>query len=165
MILRKQNRNQAPYRDTCRIRRHLFNQKTLIDRWQIPIMRHLREVVLIKLYWKQIHEETKLRILISEYVHLKKLDVLENWVKMHQVRELEEELVKRGVIWDRNCDLLGSQSIFTSSLQLYMWILISALTMRSLAPCSYSWTNPRPVMMRKQFEDPGRSCHLCQTQA
>ena len=119
----------------------------------------------MKVYWEQIHEEIKLQIVISEYVHLKKLDVIENWVKMHQVRELEEELVKRGVIWDRNCDLLGSQSIFTSSLQLYMWILISALTMRSLAPCSYSWTNPRPVMMRKQFEDPGRSCHLCQTQA
>ena len=69
----------------------------------------------MKLYWKQLHEETKLQILISEYVHLKKLDVIENWVKLHQVRELEEELVKRGVIWDRNCDLQGSEHLYVES--------------------------------------------------
>jgi hypothetical protein len=69
----------------------------------------------VKVYWKQIGEEVKLQILISEYVHLKKLDVIENWVKMHQVRELEEELVKRGVIWDRNRDLLGSEHLYVDS--------------------------------------------------
>jgi hypothetical protein len=69
----------------------------------------------VKVYWKQIGEEVKLQILISEYVHLKKLDVIESWVKMHQVRELEEELVKRGVIWDRNRDLVGSEHLYVES--------------------------------------------------
>jgi hypothetical protein len=69
----------------------------------------------MKVYWEQIHEEIKLQIVISEYVHLKKLDVIENWVKMHQVRELEGELVKRGVIWDRNRDLLGSEHLYVES--------------------------------------------------
>lgn len=69
----------------------------------------------VKVYWKQMSEEVKLQILISEYVHLKKLDVIENWVKMHQVRELEEELVNRGLIWDRNLDLLGSEHLYVES--------------------------------------------------
>jgi arginine decarboxylase-like protein len=69
----------------------------------------------MKLYGNQISSATKVQILISQYLHLGKLEVIEDWVGMRQVHELEEELSKRGVIWDRNCDMMGSEHLYIES--------------------------------------------------
>jgi hypothetical protein len=66
----------------------------------------------MKLYWNQISTATKVQILISEYVHSGKLEVIE---EMPQVHELEDELGKRGVIWDRNFDMMGSEHLYIES--------------------------------------------------
>jgi hypothetical protein len=60
-----------------------------------------------KLSWSQLSMPTKVRILVPEYVHLRKLGVIEDWVRRPQVHALEEELARRGVIWDLNGDPTG----------------------------------------------------------
>jgi hypothetical protein len=69
----------------------------------------------MKLYWNQINTATKVQILILESVHLRKLEVIEDWVGMRQVHELQEELTKRDVMWDRNCEMMGSEHLYIES--------------------------------------------------
>jgi hypothetical protein len=69
----------------------------------------------MKLYWNQINTATEVQILILEYVHLRKLEVIEDWVGMRQVHELQEELTKRDVMWDRNCEMMGSEHLYIES--------------------------------------------------
>ena len=64
--------------------------------------------------------DTKVRILVSEYVHLRKLGVIEDWVRRPQVRALEEELARRGVIWDLNGDPTGSEHLYIESAALHV---------------------------------------------
>ena len=73
-----------------------------------------------KLSWSRLSTPTKVRILVSEYVHLRKLGVIEDWVRRPQVRALEEELARRGVIWDLNSDPTGSEHLYIESAALHV---------------------------------------------
>ena len=73
-----------------------------------------------KLSWSRLSTPTKVRILVSEYVHLRKLGVIEDWVRRPQVRALEEELARRGVIWDLNEDPTGSEHLYIESAALHV---------------------------------------------
>jgi hypothetical protein len=69
----------------------------------------------MKVYWNHMHTTAKVNILISEYTDFGKLDVIEHWVQTRQILELEQELAKRGVVWDRNWDILGSEHLYIDS--------------------------------------------------
>ena len=73
-----------------------------------------------KLSWSDLSAPTKVQILVSEYVHLGKLGVIEDWVRRPQVRALEEELARRGVIWDLNGDPTGSEHLYIESAALHV---------------------------------------------
>jgi hypothetical protein len=74
----------------------------------------------MKLYWNLLSTPTKVRILVSEYVHSRKLGVIEDWVRKRQVHTLEEELARRGVIWDRNRDPTGSEHLYIESVAVHV---------------------------------------------
>jgi hypothetical protein len=73
-----------------------------------------------RLSWSDLSAPTKVQILVSEYVHLGKLGVIEDWVRRPQVRALEEELARRGVIWDLNGDPTGSEHLYIESAALHV---------------------------------------------
>jgi hypothetical protein len=77
-------------------------------------------IPLEKLSWGDLSAPTKVRILVSEYVHLGKLGVIEDWVGRRQVRALEEELARRGGIWDLNRDPTGSEHLYIESAALHV---------------------------------------------
>ncbi len=62
-----------------------------------------------------MHTTAKVEIIISEYTDSSRLDVIEHWVQTRQIHELEQELAKRGVAWDRNCAFLGSEHLYMDS--------------------------------------------------
>jgi hypothetical protein len=69
----------------------------------------------MKVYWNHMHTTAKVNILISEYTDFGKLDVIEHWVQTRQILDLEQELAKRGVAWDRDCDISGSEHLYIDS--------------------------------------------------
>jgi hypothetical protein len=73
-----------------------------------------------RLSWSDLSAPTKVQILVSEHVHLGKLGVIEDWVRRPQVRALEEELARRGVIWDLNGDPTGSEHLYIESAALHV---------------------------------------------
>jgi hypothetical protein len=74
----------------------------------------------MKVYWNQMHTTAKVEILVSEYTDSGKLDVVEHWMQTRQIHELEQELAKRGVAWDRNCDILGSEHLYMDSASVHV---------------------------------------------
>ena len=74
-----------------------------------------RELKSMKVYWNHMHATAKVSILVSEHMDLGKLDVIEHRVQARQIHELEQELAKRGVAWDRNWDILGSEHLCIDS--------------------------------------------------
>ncbi len=62
-----------------------------------------------------MHTTAKVNILVSDYTDFGKLDVIEHWVQTRQILELEQELAKRGVVWDRDCDIFGSAHLYIDS--------------------------------------------------
>ncbi len=70
--------------------------------------------------WRRLGTPTKVRILVSEHVHLGKLGVIEAWVRTRQVHALEASLARRGAIWDRNREVAGSEHLYIESAVLHV---------------------------------------------
>jgi len=69
----------------------------------------------MKLYWNDLSDTTQVSVLVSEYVHMKKIEEIEKWVALCETHLIEEELFQRGVLWDRNHEFLGSEHLYLES--------------------------------------------------
>ena len=69
----------------------------------------------MKLYWDELADTTQVYVLISEYVHLKNIEELERLVLQGATEVIEDKLLQRGVIWDRNHEFMGSEHLYIDS--------------------------------------------------
>ena len=69
----------------------------------------------MKLYWDELADTTQVYVLISEYVHLKNIEELERLVLQGAAEVIEDKLLQRGVIWDRNHEFMGSEHLYIDS--------------------------------------------------
>jgi hypothetical protein len=69
----------------------------------------------MKLYWDDLSDITQASVLVSEYVHMRKIEDIEKWVALHEAHMIEDELSRRGVLWDRNHEFLGSEHLYLES--------------------------------------------------
>ncbi len=69
----------------------------------------------MKLYWADLSDTTQVSVWVSEYVHMKKIEEIERLVALCEIDMIEEELCRRGVLWDRNSEFLGSEHLYIES--------------------------------------------------
>ncbi len=69
----------------------------------------------MKLYWDDLSDTTQVSVWVSEYVHMKKIEEIEKLVALYETDMIEEELCRRGVLWDRNREFLGSEHLYIES--------------------------------------------------